>query len=175
MAPSSAWLPALRRYFCVIVVGNLAWESAQLPLYTLWKAGSAKEIIFAVFHCTGGDMLIAGATLVVSLLVLGTAEWPRARFLSVVVTTLISGVGITAYSEHLNTVRGAWTYSDLMPVLPGTGIGVAPLAQWLVIPILAFAAARSVIFVGHLDLPIMGITTSGVASGDLARPGRRAS
>jgi hypothetical protein len=175
MAPSGAWLPALRRYFSVIVVGNLIWEFAQLPLYTLWKAASAKEIILAVPHCTGGDLLIAGATLVASVVLLGTSEWPCARFLLVAGTTLISGVGVTAYSEHLNTALGAWAYSDLMPILPGTGIGLSPLAQWFVIPILAFTAARSVISVGHLDLPIMGITTSRFTPNHLARSDRKMS
>lgn len=175
MAPSVAWLPALRRYVSVIVVGSLVWEFAQLPLYTLWTTGSANEIIFAVLHCTGGDVLIAEATLIGSLLLLGTAEWPRARFLPVAAATLISGIGITAYSEHLNTARGAWTYSDLMPVWPGTGIGLAPLAQWIVIPILAFAIARSVHPAWGLDLPTMGITTSGSTPDHLARSDRRTS
>ena len=140
---ATAWLTGLRRYLCVIVAGNLAWEFVQLPLYTLWKTGSTSEITFAVLHCTGGDVLIAGATLVGSLLLLGTAEWPRARFLPVATATLISGMLTTAYSEHLNTADGTWTYSNLMPVLPGTGLGLAPLAQWIVIPVLAFVIARS--------------------------------
>lgn len=153
MASNGAWLPALRRYICVIIIGNLFWEFAQLPLYTLWKVGSAEEITFAVAHCTGGDILIAGATLLFSLLLLGTPEWPRTRFIFVAVSTSMAGVVTTAYSEHLNTARGAWTYSNLMPLLPGTGIGLAPLGQWLVIPMLAFAAARSVLSSGALTFP----------------------
>lgn len=142
MVAASSWLPALRRYFTVVAVGNIVWECFQLPLYTLWKTGSAAQITYAVLHCTGGDLLVAGATVVGSLLLLGTADWPRARFLPVAAATLISGIGATAYSEHLNTVRGNWTYSDLMPMLPGTGVGLAPLAQWIVIPVLAFVFAR---------------------------------
>ncbi len=142
MAADSLWLPTLRRYFPVIVLGNLMWEAAQLPLYTLWTTGSTREIAFAVLHCTGGDIVIAGATLAGSLLLPGTADWPRDRFLPVAAATSISGIIVTAFSERLNTARGAWAYSDLMPLLPGSGIGLAPLAQWLVIPILAFVIAR---------------------------------
>jgi hypothetical protein len=156
MTNGSTWLPALRRYFGVVVIGNLAWEVAQLPLYTLWKTGSANGIIFSVLHCTGGDLLISGATLIVSLLLFGTTEWPSARFVPVATTTLLSGVSTTALSENFNTARGAWTYSDLMPVLPGTGIGVAPLAQWIVVPILAFVVARPFHPASTLDLPIIG-------------------
>ena len=175
MTPNSRWLPALRRYACAIVVGNLAWEFAQLPFYTLWRTGPAREIILAVFHCTGGDMLIAGSTLAGSLLLLGTADWPRARFLPVAAATVISGIGATAYGEHLNTARGAWTYSDLMPTLPGTGIGLAPLAQWIIIPTLAFVAARPVRPARGHDRPTMGSTASGSTPDQLVRPDRRVS
>lgn len=175
MTCDCAWLPALRRYFCVIVVGNLTWESAQLPLYTLWKTGSANEIMFAVVHCTGGDMLIAGAALLGSLLLFGTSEWPRARFLPVAAVTLLSGVGATALSEHVNLARGAWTYSESMPLLRGTNIGIAPLAQWVVIPILAFLMARSLLSPRLLDLPIMGTPMCGATPDHLARSERRPS
>ncbi len=175
MAPSTEWLSVVRRYFLVVAVGNLAWECAQLPLYTLWKTGSARQITYDVLHCTGGDVLIAGATLVGSLLLLGTADWPRARFLPVAAATLISGIGTTAYSERFNTARGTWTYSDLMPVVPGTGIGLAPLAQWIVIPVLAFVFARSRHLSSGLDLPTMGITTSTSTPGHSARSDRKPS
>ena len=51
------WLTALRRYIVVIGLGNLVWEFAQLPLYTIWHTGSPGEILFAVLHCTGGDIV----------------------------------------------------------------------------------------------------------------------
>ena len=175
MAPSTAWLPALRRYFPAIVVGNLVWEFAQLPLYTLWKTGSASLITYSVLHCTGGDVLIAGASLIGSLLLLGTAEWPRTRFLPVAAATLSSGIGITAISEHFNTANGTWAYSDLMPVLPGTGIGLSPLAQWVVIPVLAFIVAQPRRPSWDLDLPTMGITTASGTSDQLAPSQRRSS
>ena len=175
MGHNTAWLAALRRYLSVIVVGNLAWEFAQLPLYTLWGTGSASAIIYAALHCTFGDVLIAGATLIGSLLLLGTPEWPRVGFIPVAAATVISGIGTTAYSEHFNIARGAWAYSDLMPVLPGTGVGLAPLAQWIVLPVLAFAVARSLHPSTGVDLPIMGITTSASTPGHLARSDRRTS
>ena len=175
MGPPKAWLAALRRYFAVIAVGNLVWECVQLPLYTLWKTGSASQITYAVLHCTGGDMLIAGAALVGSLLLFGAAEWPHARFLPVAAAMLVAGISTTAYSEHLNTARGAWTYSDLMPLLPGTGIGLAPFAQWIVIPLLAFVVARPLRPAWGLDLPTMGITTSKSTPDYLARSHRRTS
>src|SRR5215467_10683065 len=34
-------------------IGHFFWEVAQLPLYTLWRTGTPREIAFALFHCTG--------------------------------------------------------------------------------------------------------------------------
>ena len=173
----------MRRYLAVIAVGNLVWEVAQMPLYTLWRTGSTQDIAFAVVHCTGGDVLIAAASLLGSLLLFGAAEWPRSRFLTVANPTVLLGLGYTIYSEHLNTASNAWTYAELMPVLPGLGTGLAPLAQWLVVPLLAFAAVRlslrtkkaTVQASPGLDLPPMGDTTSRVAPDPLARPPGRTS
>lgn len=175
MAPPVAWLPALRWYFAVTLAGNLVWEFAQMPLYTLWRTGSPREIAFAAIHCTGGDVFIAGASLVGSLVLIGTADWPRSRWRTVVIANVLLGVGYTAWSEHVNTVRGLWTYSDLMPLLPMSGLGLAPLSQWFVIPILASAAARSAHAMMPLDLPALGVTTSGFTPEQLARSDRRPS
>ncbi len=183
MAPSHAWLPAMRRYLAVIAMGNLVWEAAQLPLYMLWRTGSTQDITFAVIHCTGGDVLIVAVSLLGSLLLLGGDDWPRSRFMSVAAPTVLLGLGYTIYSEHMNTASNTWTYSDLMPVLPGLGTGLAPLAQWLVMPLLAFAAVRSPLRTEKEmvqaslgpDLPTMADTTPLVAPDHLACPTRGAS
>ena len=143
--PSSAtsFLGTLRRYFAVIVPANLVWEFAHLPLYTIWTTGTAGELVFAAVHCTGGDVLIATATLVLALLLTGSG-WPgqRSAVRRVVALTLVLGVGYTLFSEWLNiVVREAWAYSDLMPIVPVLNAGLSPLLQWIVIPAAAFAWA----------------------------------
>ncbi len=139
MIATRNWLSMVRRYFAVIAMASLLWEVTQLPLYTLWQTGSWNDIAFAVIHCTGGDVLIAGASLFGSLLLFGAADWPRSRFMPVASLTVVFGLGFTIYSEHVNTARNVWTYSGLMPTLPVLGTGLAPLAQWVVVPMLAFA------------------------------------
>ena len=142
-----------------------------MPLYTLWRTGSCWEIAFAVLHCTAGDVLIAGASLAASLLLFGCAGWPRTRFLQVAAAAATFGLGITVLVERLATAWGLWTYSALMPVLPGLGIGLAPLAQWVVVPLLAFGAMRlpprrkkRPLRVGRGFIrPIMGCITSSIA------------
>jgi hypothetical protein len=74
--------------------------------------------------------------------VLGSNAWPWQRSRAVFVLALAFGVGYTIYSEWLNTrVRQSWGYSPLMPVVPLTGTGLAPLLQWIVIPSIALSFA----------------------------------
>lgn len=66
----------MRIYLAAILVGNLVWESLQLPLYTIWREGTLREQAFAVLHCTGGDLLIAASALMPVLPGLGTGVSP---------------------------------------------------------------------------------------------------
>jgi hypothetical protein len=140
--PNHDWLCALRTYLLASAGLHLAWEVAQLPLYTIWRTASRGEIAFAVVHCTAGDLMIATLSLVVALVVLGNADWPKIDFPRISAGTVMLGVGYTLYSEWINTViRKSWAYSELMPTLPGLGTGLAPLLQWLVVPSIALALA----------------------------------
>jgi hypothetical protein len=54
-------------------------------------------------------------------------------------STLFGGLAYTVFSEWLNTeIRGSWAYTDAMPQLPLVGAGLSPLAQWIVVPLIAF-------------------------------------
>ena len=139
LASAGDLLTALRRYLAVIAIGKLVWEFLQLPLYTIWYKGSSREIIFAVLHCTGGDILIATTVLLATLIIIATGSWPRGRYAIVAETAILGGIAYTILSEWLNTeIRGSWAYTDLMPQLPLIGTGIAPLVQWIIVPAAAF-------------------------------------
>ncbi|MEH6617536.1 MAG: hypothetical protein V7699_06830 [Porticoccus sp.] len=140
---SHPWLSMLRRYLGFVVVTNLVWEVLHLPLYTLWNEGSLAEQAFAIVHCTGGDLLISLSALTIALILVGNSCWPRQGFHRVVIATSVIGVSYTVYSERLNTlVRESWAYSEWMPVIPVFEVGLSPIAQWLIIPPLAFWWSR---------------------------------
>ena len=89
--------------------------------------------------------MIALSALILALVLVGDKTWPRRRFWRVAGAALVFGVAYTVFSEWLNViVRASWAYSERMPVvrLPGFDIGVSPLLQWIVVPAIAFAAAR---------------------------------
>jgi hypothetical protein len=137
---SEYWLPLLGSYVSTIAIGNLVWETAQLPLYTIWRTGTAGENAFAVVHCTIGDVALALGMLAAALLVIGHRDWPARHFWVVAALTVLLGVGFTVFLEWLNVVVWkSWAYSDLMPVLPilGFKVGLSPLLQWILVPSLA--------------------------------------
>jgi hypothetical protein len=139
------WLRGLRVYVATMAGGSLVWESLHLPLYSIWRTGSAAEQAFAAIHCTLGDVLIALSALMLALIAAGNDGWPVRRFWSVAFITIVSGLGYTVFSEWRNVVvRASWAYSDWMPVVPlfGLRIGLSPLLQWIVLPATAFAITR---------------------------------
>lgn len=141
-ASETGWLHALRTYAILTVIGHLIWEIGHVPLYTIWTEGSWGEIAFAVVHCTGGDLLIAMSTLLLALFLFGSNLWPGERAAPVLAATIVFGVGYTIFSEWLNiTVREAWTYREIMPVIPIIDAGLTPILQWLVIPTVAYLGA----------------------------------
>ena len=132
----------------------LAWEMAQLPLYTLWKEAAPAYVAFSAAHCTLGDVLIGSAALVLAL-VLGRectlADWHWTRIAAL---TVLIGAGYTVFSEWMNiTVLRSWTYAESMPTREAAGfeLGLTPLLQWLVVPPLALYAARKTKSVAQLD------------------------
>lgn len=130
-------------YLGIIAAGNLAWESAHIPLYTIWHDGTAGEIVFAIVHCTAGDVMIAGAALLGAVLVAGRRVWPHGCHGRVAALAVAGGVLYTVFSEWLNTtVQASWAYTPLMPTLPVLGTGLSPLLQWIVIPLAAFGLVR---------------------------------
>lgn len=139
-ADRAAWRLISLRYLPWLAGLSLAWEIAQLPLYTLWTEGSLWYIAFSVAHCTLGDVIVGAAALAVALIVTRSTELARWRWVHIAFATALVGTLYTGFSEWMNTVaRQGWAYSEWMPVLRvfGAEIGLSPIAQWLLLPPLA--------------------------------------
>lgn len=114
---------------------ELAWEGAQLPLYTLWREHDWGYILFSLAHCTAGDLLILLACHILVALLARNRFWFYGRIHLTGTLFTLAGTAYTIYSELANTgPRGSWEYTEQMPVVPLLGIGATPLLQWLLIP-----------------------------------------
>ena len=118
---------------------NFAWEILQAPLYAGMADMPHAQVTKACLQATVGDaviMLLAyGAVAAVARSrrwIVAPSGWQLALFIAI-------GVSITAAIEWLATRGywiGNWNYLPTMPLVPGTRIGLAPLLQWVVLPLL---------------------------------------
>ena len=136
--------PVIRRLAAWMTLAfwlHLAWEIAHLPLYTLAADNDRVRIAQYVLHCTLGDVLIATATFLATALVWRRFDWYRTQPLAGSAVMIGLALSYTAGSEWFNVYRrAAWAYASSMPTVGG--IGVTPLLQWIVVPVLMVAAMR---------------------------------
>jgi hypothetical protein len=123
------------------LVLNFAWEMLQAPLYE-----SMRGLPFwtATWNCTkasAGDVVIALVAYGCVAVLAGSRAWllrPRATH---VAGYLAVGLVLTVILEFVNVyVLGRWAYGPRMPRV--LGVGLAPLAQWLVVPFAVLGLAR---------------------------------
>lgn len=142
----AAWRLICLRYLPLLVGLNLAWEIAQLPLYTLWREAPASWIAFSVAHCTVGDALIGVSALAAALVLTRAAEPARWGWARVAILTAVLAATYTVFSEWMNAgLLRNWEYSEWMPVLTlgGVRVGLSPLLQSVLVPPLALWFART--------------------------------
>ena len=117
------------------LVLELIWEIIQFPLFTIWHEESWSNILFALVHCTLGDLMILLAAYWIVALLNRNRHWYQINVFRNALLFTIIGLTYTVYSENINvSIRGSWEYNELMPIIPFIGTGAAPFLQWLLIP-----------------------------------------
>lgn len=123
--------------FVVAVFFNYSWELTQAPLYV--GMTSFRAVWWHCFAASLGDgllVLLIFATGWAVLRRLGWFERPGVRGYIVMLTAgLAIGVSVEWAAVH---IAGRWTYTTQMPLMPGLNVGIAPVAQMLVLPSLIF-------------------------------------
>jgi hypothetical protein len=124
--------------FIVAVVLNYLWELAQAPLYVGLE--SYKTTVF--WHCfvaSLGDAFMVLIIFAAGWITLQRWDWfdrPHvAGYLVMLAAGLILAVLVEWIAVH---ILGRWKYTEKMPIVPGLGIGLVPIAQMLILPPLIF-------------------------------------
>lgn len=126
--------------FAVTFALHFAWEMLQAPVFmefaeTLW-AGTVRCFVAAL-----GDVLIAIGAYVVAALAFRRAAWPILDgWRAPAAAWIVAGMLATIVFERWALARGRWVYGPEMPLV--AGIGLLPLLQWLVVPVLTLMAVR---------------------------------
>jgi len=120
------------RWTAWLLVLNLGWEFAHLPLYELDTAEPLTVVAY-VIHCTAGDGVIALGSYIVAAASTRDPVWPLRDSRAGIVIACAAAVAYTAWSEWRNVyVAANWAYADTMPTI--AGVGVSPLLQWTLLP-----------------------------------------
>lgn len=118
---------------------NYPWEFSQVPLFVGMPDAPHWAAIKICATATLGDIIIMLIAYWFVAVVARTRSWiatPRAGHVMMFVAI---GLAITVVIEQLALQGlwfGTWKYSPLMPVVPGIGVGLSPLLQWIILPLL---------------------------------------
>jgi hypothetical protein len=124
--------------FGLAVVVNYPWERGQSRLYVL--PGGADVHWWMCAAASVADGLAVLLIFRIGWLVTGQCDWYLRPGVRGYAALLLSGAVVSIAVEWI-AIYGAqwWAYSPDMPLLPGLKIGLAPLAQMLVLPPLIFS------------------------------------
>ncbi len=115
---------------------NFAWELLQIPLY--------KTLVFDINHIAFCALASLADVLMVLFLYFGIAFifkdpfWiQRLKLNRVLLLVLIGGAGAVV-SEMRHLSLGSWGYDDSMPIIPFVNVGIAPVLQFMILPLLIY-------------------------------------
>lgn len=111
---------------------NYPWEFLQVPLFEQMPSAAHWEAIKTCTRATLGDAIIMLIAFWAASAFAGSRYWMSdAARRSTLTVFVLTGLAITFAIEWL-VQKGlwidSWSYSALMPVLPGVDVGLSPLA-----------------------------------------------
>jgi len=132
------WLPEFNVAVFALLL-NFPWEVLQMSLFVEMADAPLVEAIKGCSQASLGDMVIMLIAYACVSLIARSRRWVLAPSRRELTGFVAIGVSITAVIEWLalgGRWIGSWTYAPEMPVVPGVGIGLVPLLQWVALPLL---------------------------------------
>ena len=116
---------------------NLAWELIQIPLY--------KNSVYDIDHIAFCALASLADVLMVLLLYFGFSVifkdpfWMQdLKLKRLLLLVVIGGAGAVLFEmRHLSS--GSWGYNDSMPLIPVVNVGISPVLQFMILPLLIFS------------------------------------
>lgn len=133
----SRWLRNASRAMVVRVVVlaflfNWAWETVHAAAFI----ESSGTLAFRFWHCLPMAVTDAGWTLALWAVVCGLAHasvrLPASRLVLLGVLGAVTAVAV----ERIALATGRWTYNSLMPIVPLVRVGLWPMLQMTLLPVL---------------------------------------
>lgn len=121
---------------------NSIWELAHSPLY-LWHQYDFKHVSICVLASLA-DTVIVLILIFLFGLVFKNVFWVNHLTISrTIVLALVGAIG-AIIGEMWHTSKGDWAYADYMPLIPWLGVGVSPVLQFTILPLIIFVVNKKV-------------------------------
>ena len=125
---------------------NFVWELLHLPLFNGLDDTHHYVVILHCTKATFGDVVISLAAFYCACFFSGTRDWILTSDKVGLVVFFTVGLLITIGFELLATgPLNRWEYSPLMPIIPVIRVGLSPVMQWLIIPLIQLWIVRRVL------------------------------
>ena len=128
----------------VATVGlHFIWEMAQSGFFTDFTGQRWWQHALRCLGAAVGDLLISVFAYVLAAVLWSRWRWPfESRSAGPVVIWLAAGELATVALERWAITVGRWSYANQMPTV--LGVGLLPVLQWLIVPLLALLVTRRV-------------------------------
>lgn len=132
----------IKLFFFGFVI-NFVWEMLQMPLFSYPVNSSLARINLACIQASAGDAAMIVIAFWVVVFLQKDRDWYLHPTVRSIALFLLPGLIITIVFEAMATgPLNRWAYANSMPTLPGLGTGLAPMAQWLLLPPLILFIVR---------------------------------
>ncbi len=120
---------------------NFIWEMAQMPLYKNmpWDLDTS---LFCLAASIGDTVMILIIFFAVAILI-KDKDWLRNLNKGNVFLTLFVGFIIAILVEQYALNNDMWSYNNIMPKIPFWNIGIAPILQMLILPLIIFVITKN--------------------------------
>lgn len=132
----------------------ISWAAVVFALHFVWEMTQGRwyvgmnELPFAraldlCTRATLGDLVITATAFATAALTRKDFTWPARRRVALPATVFVlAGLAITIAYERVALAEGRWQYKPRMPVI--LDIGVAPVLQWVLLPLVEIAVFRAI-------------------------------
>lgn len=117
-----------------------------MPFFDVGSAGYWQRTLGCT-RATFGDVGILVLAYTAVSIITRNRNWLHSPKYWMISIYLLTGLGITVIIEAMATSvprewGWGWRYSELMPLVPGTNIGLVPVLMWIFIPLITLWFAR---------------------------------
>ena len=115
---------------------NFAWELFQIPLYQN-PVYDFKHIAFCALASFADVLMVLLLYFVIALIFKNPFWVEPLKLHRIAIVVLIGGAG-AVLSEIRHLSLGSWAYDNSMPIIPFVSVGVVPVLQFMILPLIIY-------------------------------------